>query len=426
MCGISGIISQAGCDEKIIYDINQALIHRGPDGEGYQSFENGRIWFGHRRLSIIDLSEAGHQPMCYEGRYWITFNGEIYNYIEIKDELVKLGKRFSTKTDIEVVLAAYAVWGTSCLTHFNGMWSFVIYDTEKRELFFARDRFGIKPLHYYHKDGLFVFASEIKAILRHPDVQTAPNLGYCREYLKNGPREYITETAFENIWRFPHANYALVSIEELLTAQMSPLRYWHLQPNLSTEKFDGVRIDEYAAKYRELLKDAVRLRLRSDVKVGSALSGGLDSSSIVMFVNTLLRQTGADLEKQETFSTVYPESNVSDCDESGYINLLAAELNVESHQISPKIEDIPGECYKNIYAMDNPPDSSLMSSWHTYKLVSGTDVVVTLDGQGADEQLAGYLRYITAYFAMIGPSHLRELMKCWSMRGARNILCVDL
>jgi len=420
MCGISGVISRVGVNEKIIRKINQALIHRGPDGEGYQSFENDRIWFGHRRLSIIDLSEAGHQPMCYAGRYWITYNGEVYNYIELKKELVVSGLTFSTKTDAEVILAAYATWGVDCLARFNGMWSFVIYDSEKHQLFFARDRFGIKPLHYYHKDGLFVFASEIKAILRHTDVKTVPNLEYCREYLKNGPREYIAETAFENIQRFPHASYALVSIDKILADGLMPVRYWNLTANLSTEKYDESRAMEYAVKYRELLKDAVSLRLRSDVKVGSALSGGLDSSSIVLFVNTLLRHSGADLEKQETFSTVYPEANVSDCDESRYINLLARELNVKSHQISPKIEDIPDECYKNIYAMDNPPDSSLMSSWHTYKLVSKTDVIVTLDGQGADEQLAGYLRYVSAYIAAIGPFQLKELAKFWKMYGARK------
>ncbi|MGH8371895.1 MAG: asparagine synthetase B family protein, partial [Gammaproteobacteria bacterium] len=183
MCGISGVISKERTGEKIIQGINRTLAHRGPDGEGYQSFEDNRVWFGHRRLSIIDLSEAGHQPMCHAGRYWITYNGEIYNYIELKNELMESGVSFHTKTDVEVILAAYEKWGVDCLSRFNGMWAFVIYDNEKRQFFFARDRFGIKPLHYYKKDGLFVFASEIKAILKHPEIKTAPNLRYCREYL---------------------------------------------------------------------------------------------------------------------------------------------------------------------------------------------------------------------------------------------------
>jgi asparagine synthase (glutamine-hydrolysing) len=420
MCGISGVVSQVGCDETVIRRINETLVHRGPDGEGYQSFENGRIWFGHRRLSIIDLSDAGRQPMCYASRYWITYNGEIYNYLELKKELAALGLKFSTKTDAEVILAAYATWGVDCLNRFNGMWSFVLYDAHKGELFLARDRFGIKPLHYYHKDGLFVFASEIKAILQHPDVETAPDLVYCREYLTKGAREYLRETAFENIWRFPHACYARVTAQELLSGGIQPVRYWKLVPNLSREPFNETKADDFAARYRELLKDAVRLRLRSDVKVGSALSGGLDSSSIVMLINEAIKETGADLEKQHTFSVVYPQDDVSDCDESKYIDAVANALDVRSQRITPEARDIPNECYKNIYAMDNPPESTLMSSWHTFMLVSRTDVIVTLDGQGADEQLAGYWRYITSYIAATGPVRFSGLSKWWSIPGARK------
>jgi asparagine synthase (glutamine-hydrolysing) len=421
MCGISGIISVKPERAEIIEDINRALTHRGPDGEGYRSFESGKIWFGHRRLSIIDLSDNARQPMCYDNRYWITFNGELYNYIELRNELIATGKHFISESDTEVVLAAYAVWGPDCLNRFNGMWAFVIYDTHRSELFFARDRFGVKPLHYYNRNGLFVFASEIKAILRHPDVVTSPNLEYCRDYLRNGPREYLQQTAFQNIMRFPHACYALIKSEAIVNEDLKPVRYWQLTPNTNKEKFNPEKAEQYATKYHELLRDAVRLRLRSDVKVGSALSGGLDSSSIVRFTNELLLKDQGTTEKQQTFSVVYPGPNESDCDESSYINLLVKELNVTTHQITPIVKEIPSQCYDNIYAMDNPPESSCMSAWHTFRLVADSqDVIVTLDGQGADEQLAGYLKYVAGYVAEIGPFNWPELASCWRVPGSKK------
>ena len=275
------------------------------------------------------------------------------------------------------------------------MWAFVIYDKQKEKFFISRDRFGKKPLYYYKDDEIFIFSSEIKAILAHPKVETKPNFAFLKSYLKLGCREYLKETAFENIYRFDFAHYFEGGNEEIFH-DFKLNRYWDIKPNLSKEKFDPRKAKEYAERYYNLLEDAVRIRLRADVKIGSALSGGLDSSSVVYIINKLLKEQKKE-ELQETFSSVYKSEGTKYCDESQFINTLAQKLNVKSNQIEPKEEEIPNEIEKMIWHLENPPENSLMSSWHTYKLISSTDVKVVLNGQGADEQLAGYLGYIQYY-----------------------------
>ena len=397
MCGIVGIISKTKIEKELTKDIiekmNNTLIHRGPDGEGYYYEDN--FVFAHRRLAIVDLSDAGKQPMEYINRYIITYNGEIYNYIELKKELETHGYKFKSHTDTEVIMASYDFWGIECLNKFNGMWAFVIYDKQKEKFFISRDRFGKKPLYYYKDDEIFIFSSEIKAILAHPKVETKPNFAFLKSYLKLGCREYLKETAFENIYRFDFAHYFEGGMQEIFH-DFKLNRYWDIKPNLSKEKFDPRKAKEYAEKYYNLLEDAVRIRLRADVKIGSALSGGLDSSSVVYIINKLLKEQKKE-ELQETFSSVYKSEGTEYCDESQFINTLAQKLNVKSNQIEPKEEEIPNEIEKMIWHLENPPENSLMSSWHTYKLISSTDVKVVLNGQGADEQLAGYLGYIQYY-----------------------------
>jgi len=292
-------------------------------------------------------------------------------------------------------MASYDFWGVECLNKFNGMWAFVIYDKKEDKFFISRDRFGIKPLYFYKDDEIFIFASEIKTILTHPKVETGPNITFLENYLKFGCREYLKETAFENIYRFDFAHYFEGSIEEIFH-NLKLNRYWDIKPNLSREKFDPRKAKEYAEKYYNLLEDAVRLRLRADVKIGSALSGGLDSSSVVYIINKLLKAQKKE-ELQETFSSVYKSEGTKYCDESQFINIIAQKLNVKSNQIEPKEKEIPNEIEKIIWHLENPPENSLMSSWHTYKLISSTDVKVVLNGQGSDEQLAGYLGYIQHY-----------------------------
>jgi asparagine synthase (glutamine-hydrolysing) len=425
MCGIVGIISKTRIEKKSIKDIiekmNNTLIHRGPDGEGYYYGDN--FVFAHRRLAIVDLSDAGKQPMEYMNRYIITYNGEIYNYIELKNELENHGYKFKSHTDTEVIMASYDFWGIECLNKFNGMWAFVIYDKEKEKFFISRDRFGKKPLYYYKDDEIFIFSSEIKAILAHPKVETKPNFAFLKSYLKLGCREFLKETAFENIYRFDFAHYFEGGYEEIFR-DFKLNRYWDIKPNLSREKFDPRKAKEYAERYYNLLEDAVRIRLRADVKIGSALSGGLDSSSVVYIINKLLKEQKKE-ELQETFSSVYKSEGTEYCDESQFINTLAQKLNVKSNQIEPKEEEIPNEIEKMIWHLENPPENSLMSSWHTYKLISSTDVKVVLNGQGADEQLAGYLLYITYYLSSLSLTDLiKESLSILKLEGSRRFVLV--
>lgn len=395
MCGITGIISKNRIDKNIIETMTDKLIHRGPDGFGYYHGEN--FSFGHRRLAIVDISRAGHQPMEYLDRYVITYNGEVYNHVELRKELEAMGYKFKSHTDTEVIMASYDAWGVKCLNRFNGMWAFVIYDKEKNRYFMSRDRFGKKPFYYYKDKDSFVFASEIKSILS--AVKTAPNFSFLNDYIHYGCKEYIKKTAFENIYRFDFASYFEGSIDEILSS-FAMKKFWRLKPNLSVERFDEEKLKEYAKKYYELLQDAVRIRLRADVKVGSALSGGLDSSSIVYLVNKLLKDEGKE-GLQETFSSVYKSAETKHCDESEFIDTVASYLNVNSNQIEPIEKDVPKEHSKMIWYMENPPESSGMSAWHTFKLVKTTDVKVTLDGQGADEQLGGYFDYLTSYISSL-------------------------
>jgi len=399
MCGIVGIISNKTIDKTNLEQMNDTMIHRGPDGYGLYIENN--FGFGHRRLSIVDLSDHGHQPMHYKERYTITYNGEVYNHIELRDELEKVGYKFISHTDTEVIMAGYDYWGIESFNKFNGMWAFCIYDKQNDEYIFSRDRFGIKPLYYYCDGDSFLFASEIKAILKYKDIKTIkPNIEYLNIYLEEGPKEYLKETAFSDILRFNFNSYVVAKKDDLLKGNLEFKKYWSVKPNLSNESFDEEKLQKYAKEYYELLKDAVKLRLRADVKVGSALSGGIDSSSIVSLINEVHREEGKQ-ESQETFSSVYKSEGTTDCDESAYIDELAKYLNVKSNQIEPKVEDIPKEIEKMIYFIENPPSGTLMSSWHNFKMVGDSDITITLDGQGADEQLAGYEGYITNYISNI-------------------------
>lgn len=413
-----------------------SLRHRGPDDEGYvligpseaQSYYGTdtprvaipdvpdirdapegeyRLAFGHRRLSILDLSFSGHQPMSYRNRYWIVFNGEIYNFIELREELIREGYTFHSTSDTEVIMAAYDRWGAACVERFNGMWAFAIYDAQNENLLLSRDRFGIKPLFYYRDATRFVFASEIKAILQCDHVDTGPDLAYCRSFLAHGAREYGPQTAFSNIYRFDTASCLEISIHDLATCDLKPKRFWNLTPTTRREAYDSEKASQYADRYLELLSDSVRLRLRADVRVGSALSGGLDSSSIVYLVNQQLREANRT-DQQETFSTVYKSEGVQDCDESAYIDALAAAFNLKTNQLEPRVEDVVREHKKMVYALDNPPHMPNMGGWYTFLCAANNKIKVTLDGQGADELLGGYLIYL-ANFMMDAP--LRSLWK---------------
>jgi asparagine synthase (glutamine-hydrolysing) len=377
MCGIAGIINFDGSpvEEKGLLGMMESIKHRGPDDEG--TFFGENFGLGHVRLSIIDLSPAGHQPMfCTNDRFVITFNGEIYNYIELRKELEN-EYQFRTKTDTEVILAAYQTWGTNCLDRFNGDFAFVIYDRINNEFFGARDRFGIKPLYYYLDNKKLVFASEIKAII--------PVLPYCKpneklifEYLIYNRTDQYLETFFEGIKKLKHGHFFQIKDGEFSIHQ------WY---NLS-EKINSN--DMSPAQYRSELRSSINLRLRSDVPLGVSLSGGIDSSVITSIIS---KDFG--LDKINTFSAVYGKEIWAD--ESQFIDEYKKELS-NMHFTFPSAETFFKDFKSFIKAQCEPVAS--VGPYGQYKVMelAKGNVVVTLDGQGADEMLAGYHNFFGAYF----------------------------
>lgn len=436
MCGIVGIIATGIEDVSPVLRMADLVRHRGPDDEGFLIFSSsgaprtfggpdtgqetlasatrfapsgtlarneqgipGTMAFGHRRLSIVDLSPLGHQPMCTaDGRYWIVYNGEVYNHPELRETLERAGHIFHSRCDTEVILAAYAEWGVECLSRFNGMFALVIYDTVERRYFLARDRFGVKPLYWWSNGQVFLFASEIKAFRGHPAFEARANREYLGDYLDGGPQEHREETAFDGVRRLCNASYILADQQPLVSGSFQVRQWWSLNPNTDRVVYDEGAAKDIAEEYRYHLKNAVEVRLRADVRIGSALSGGLDSSSVVHLVNELLRDQGV-YGIQSTFSSVYRTPGTEECDESRFIQLVTDALGVRNERIEPNPIDVPEEHRKMIWAMDTPPESTCMSGWHTFRLVSASGVVVTLDGQGADEQLAGYERYLVNWLA---------------------------
>ncbi|HET6445899.1 MAG TPA: asparagine synthase (glutamine-hydrolyzing) [candidate division Zixibacteria bacterium] len=431
MCGITGIIDLSGAPVgRFIAPMLASLDHRGPDDEGYllagtnsgrtvlcrgddtipdlihphlSEHEGGHynLAFGHRRLSILDLSAAGHGPMASaDQQLWITYNGEIYNYIELREELAAKGYQFRTETDTEVILAAYEEWGTDCLNHFNGMWAFAIWDQRRRRLFCARDRFGIKPFHYFWDGRLFAFASEIRALLRCAPVPATPNDQTVYDFLALGANDHQEQTFFAGILRLLPAHFLIVDLE---SGNLTKERYWDL-PSDSDHGFLGERSQsDVIEQFQHLLFDAIRLRLRSDVAVGSCLSGGLDSSTIVSQVHRLLlaeelpdaRVIGA---RQKTFSACYDDLSV---DERNYIRLVTDRTDTESKLVFPKGSGgLWQELNDLIYHQGEPFGStSIYAQWNVMRLASQNDVTVLLDGQGADELMAGYHSYYGPYLA---------------------------
>lgn len=398
MCGIAGIISTTEpILETSIKAMTDAMAHRGPNGEGHHIEDT--FAFGHRRLSIVDLSDAGHQPMIYIDRYVITYNGEIYNHGDLRAELENVGYHFNGHSDTEVILAAYDFWGVECLAKFNGMWAFVIYDRQNKSFFISRDRFGVKPLYFCQTEKTFIFSSEIKPIFEYPGFEKRINYNYLNKYLNTGPQEHLAETIFQGVFKFPKASYAILTANEA-TDLLKTNKFWSLNISESSERFSQENALKYANRYYELLLDAVRIRLKADVKVGSALSGGLDSSSIVYLVNQLLREDGK-IELQETFSSIFREKETAYCDESYYINLIIKQLNVKSNFGTVDESEITDLHYDVIKSYECPPDNTCIAGPVVFRTVKSTDVKVTLDGQGADEQLAGYLGYLNSYLTSL-------------------------
>lgn len=392
MCGIAGIISvdKNEISSRRLEAMTQIIAHRGPDGEKQWISENGNVGFGHRRLSIIDLSHNGDQPMHYLGRYTIVFNGEIYNYVELKQKLVSQGYKFNTESDTEVLIALYDREKENCLQLLDGMFSFVIYDNVSNEIFAARDRFGEKPLFYSFEEGShFLFASEMKSLWA-AGIDKDINYSMMFNYLSYGEVENQknqAETFYQNCTRLPHSHYLKLSVTDcrLTTTKYYDIYFKNINYSISEAQAQQ--------KFRELFSTSVSRRLRSDVTVGSSLSGGLDSSLVVCVIDELRKGT---TQKQETFSAVFPGFIK---DERKYIDYVLNKTNVSPHFITPDDGKLIDELENLFYHQEEPFGSaSIYVQYCVMRLAKENKVTVLLDGQGADEYLAGYHPYYATFF----------------------------
>lgn len=366
------------------------MAHRGPDGEGLWQSGDHRVVFGHRRLAIIDPTPGSRQPMAM-GAAVLTFNGEIYNYLELRDELVQLGHGFGSDGDTEVILAAWRQWGEDCVSRFNGMFAFALWDGERRCLYCARDRFGEKPFLFAKGDGFFAFASEYKALLALEGIPAAIDEIALARFLV-APADGLDrdgDTLFPAIRQLPPGHAMVVQAD----LSMRCFRYWQGEPDPEAA---GLSDAEAAARFRTLLGDSVRLRLRSDVAVGSCLSGGLDSGAIACLVR---RQLG-ESAPYHTFSGRFPGSAV---DEGDYMDAIAATVLPVRHQVAPHAVRLLEELADFVWANELPVDSaSQYAQYCVFRLARAEGVTVLLDGQGADEILGGYEQYFAVYLAETG------------------------
>lgn len=395
MCGIAAIISNKRVNKRMVESMLDAIVHRGPDDWGIKSLEKGKVMLGHRRLSIIDLSILGHQPMEYmKGRYSITYNGEIYNYIELRQELHEKGYEFKTSTDTEVIMAAYDAWGTDCLNKFNGMWALVIYDSLEQKIIVSRDRFGVKPLYYWiSSHGFVAFASEIKEFFRLPGWSGHIEPQKTYEYLMYGITDNSNETMFAGVYQLRGGEFAKFSIHEQFND-----KYIHRWYGFERDKFSGSFL-EAAEIFKELFYDSVRIRLRSDVAIGSCLSGGLDSSSIVCVINELLKERREKIEQV----TISAGAENKSYDEMKYVQMVIDERpEIQSVKVYPEINMLFDSLPKLLYHQDEPfRTTSIYASWRVFETAAQSGMKVMIDGQGADETLAGYDGFYSVRFASL-------------------------
>ncbi len=407
MCGIAGIIPtpQGRRQADLVPGFLDRLRHRGPDDLGFLLFSRAgvelrREWAGreftadvalvHRRLSILDLTDSGWQPMGTEdGRYYIVFNGEIYNYLELREELESLGYRFRSQSDTEVLLAAYAHWGPCAMPRLIGMFAMAVLDTRERRLFLARDFFGIKPLYYTSGRGGFAFASEIKALLPVSWVSRRINPTRLYDYLRYGITDHGSETLLADIVQVPAAHYLEVPIDD--PTDVSVARYWEVDMSCRLE----LSFQDAVQQLREMFLENVRLHLRSDVPVGAALSGGIDSSSIVM----AMRRLGGSHVGLHSFSFIADDSTMS---EEQWVDVAGRASGACVHKVVPKADELVADFEHLIYIQDEPfGGTGIYAQYRVFKLAREAGIKVMLSGQGADEILGGYSYHIAARLASL-------------------------
>ncbi|MCO6431145.1 MAG: asparagine synthase (glutamine-hydrolyzing) [Deltaproteobacteria bacterium] len=408
MCGIAGTVNPAGIPrpDELTKNLWSALRRRGPDGRGYCALGDGVLSTGfgeqlpegsptalltHTRLSIIDLSDAALQPMLSEdGRFAIVFNGEIYNYRELRDELSRAGYSFKTASDTEVLLNSYRHWGKEALNRLVGMFAFALLDAKKETLFLARDPFGIKPLYYTLTGGNFSFASTLRAIFTFPGVARRINPLRLFLYLRFGITDYGAASLIQDVSQLPPAHYLEVSLKD--PGDVAPCRYWEA----AGEKENvNISFNEAALKLREMMLKSVELHLRSDAPVGFALSGGIDSSALLCAAREV-----CDSERSLTaFSYVPANSAIS---EERWIDMLAKHARAAVHKVTPTAEDLLGDLDELIEEQGEPFASTTMyAQFRVQKLAAQHGVKVMIEGQGADEILAGYPQYRAARLASL-------------------------
>jgi asparagine synthase (glutamine-hydrolysing) len=391
MCGIAGQYCFEGRapDRDLLARMSKQLVHRGPDGSGTEI--RGCTGLVHRRLAIIDLSDEGLQPMTNEDKtLWLVYNGEIYNYVELRGELQAKGHSFHSQSDSEVILHAYEEWGPGCLGRFNGMWAFALWDERSQQLFCARDRFGIKPFYYSAINGSFFFASEIKALLEHPEAGKTPDDGILGTYLAWGVQDHSARTMFDGILQLEPAHALIVTKDGTHT----PYRYWDIAINGTVSAENHDRQDREC--FLQLLRDATRIHLRSDVAVGTCLSGGIDSSTLAVLINNLIRDEApiSVSDRQKTFSVVFADKRF---DESRYIDEIVSVTGVDSHRTEPAPAQLWDDIDRLVWVQDEPFGSLSIYAQYCVMRLAQKNVKVVLDGQGADELLGGYLAYQASY-----------------------------
>ena len=419
MCGIAGIISvdKSEIHTSRLKQMTDIIAHRGPDGEGHWINDSGNVALGHRRLSIIDLSHNADQPMHFEGRYTMVFNGEIYNYVELKDTLVKQGYVFKTASDTEVLMALYHRDKENCLQLLDGMFAFVLYDAKENIIFAARDRFGEKPFFYNYIPGKhFLFGSEMKCLWA-AGVEKKVNNIMLYNYLANNSLDNpndLSETFYEQCTRLPHSHYIKLSV---IDCMLTIKQYYDIEWRNTNH---SITVDQAKEKFHHLFYTSIQRRLRSDVPVGSSLSGGLDSSLVVAIIDNLKKGTG---QQQNTFSAVFPGFKK---DERKYMDQVIAATDVNPHFVTPGDEGLIASIDKLNWHQEEPYGSaSIYVQYCVMQLAKENNVTVLLDGQGADEMLAGYHAYYPPYFAELKKQNTglykKELAAYAAMHGKSEI-----
>lgn len=421
MCGIAGIIikDHPQSATELALKMSRIIKHRGPDGEGliaisknsitpYKTSESEKFIgnstayipkeeytqghdcfaaFAHRRLAIIDLKDTGHQPMCdVSQKIWITYNGEIYNYLELKEELIRLGHHFVSDSDTEVILNAYKQWGKDCVKRFNGMWAFCIYDANSNNFFLSRDRLGVKPLYYIHTENFFAFASEQKAFIKSGLIKAKMDQRALHAYLLNDELENCTNNFFEGIKElWPGQNMTFEPKDNSVSFDI----YFNRKDIESTGN-NSLNDQQLIALIKEQLHKTVQLRMRSDVEVGTCLSGGVDSSVIA---GIMAQNVNKPIH---CFTSVFKKGASN---EERFSDIVTAQIKAKHSKVEPNVKEFENDLNDLIYALDAPIwDSSTYAQFRVMRLAKENGIKVVLDGQGADELFAGYHHHYISYW----------------------------